>query len=374
VDVVRLSEVLSWLRVEEANLKIQPKLEAVRDSLANLSSNPASVDCQSALSKSIADLEGALADFWKRYDPNQEKRIDEVGANPHFGRSLVVKLQKKIAGNPMSPAVVLQDVEKIVASRRNFMELVEKTEKGVDEFVNYDKGVKPGEAHIGFEIPRGIFDNEFKDFITELKTIHRIVRTFSELETGSVQEIKLGSISSTDPLIFLNTPPAVIASVAWIITQWKKLEEIRKLRAETAQINQFSEKELKDFFDKKITATINAEIKNRAEALLAESTLDTARRNELTSEVQWALRALFARVERGMRVEVETQLLPTEKEAKTDDSGEKADVNATNEVLSEVDRISTELKFPISRGKPVLELTQANADGGGETKDANIVN
>ncbi len=51
-----------------------------------------------------------------------------------------------------------------------------------------------------------------KDFVDELRTINRIVRVFAEIVIGSMPEVKLGKISSSDPLVFLHTAPVLIAS------------------------------------------------------------------------------------------------------------------------------------------------------------------
>lgn len=355
MDVGRLSETLSWMRSQESSLKIQEKLAALQSALQNLSGNPGEQSYQIQLTKTMKDLVNAVEKFQSNFDPAELARISEIGGDPYFTSTLTNSINKEIVENAMSPASALSFVTALLEERRLYIERVTTTEVGVDSFVEYGSSLAEGEAVLGFEIPREIFDNEFKDFISELRTILRIVRVFSELECGSMPEIKLGNLSSTDPLIFLNAPPVIVASIAgvisWILSEWKKIEEIRKLRAETSKISGFDKKEIEEFFDKKIQTTLDKIIEEKVSTLIENGKLSAARKNELDSEMNWALKALFARIERGMRVEVETKLI-----AKSDDAELTPSQQKNEEVLKEVQRVRSELSFPVARDSSILSL------------------
>jgi hypothetical protein len=200
MDVKRLSQTLAYIREDEARLKIQEKLVAVETALQNLSSNPAEPTYQVSLSTAMSELQSAISSLVKSYDPSQTNRIIEIGAEPFFTEKMIQRIQLDISSNPMSPATALADVSKLREERKEFIDRVKRTETGVDSFVPYSTGLEPGESAIGFELPRALFDNEFKDFIAELRTIQRIMRVFAEVELGTVPEFKLGQISSSDPL------------------------------------------------------------------------------------------------------------------------------------------------------------------------------
>lgn len=354
MDVTRLSETLGWLRNEESQNKIQGKLNTLRDHLQNLTGSPGDSNHQLEFSKSLEELDSALSKIEASYDPAQMGRIREIGGEPFFSRRLVDRIRAQLTANPMSPATALEDVNQLLESRAEFVANVESTEAGVDFFVPYENGLEAGSAAIGFEIPRTIFDNEFKDFISELRVLQRIVRVFAEVEIGSVPEIKLGKISSTDPLIFLDAPPILVASIAasvsWLLTQWKKFEEIRKIRAETVKLGQFEAAEIEEFFDKKISERLDKAIDEKVSEMVEGSQLKDARKAELDSELAWALKALFARVERGMRVEVQTRLL--------EDNEELTPVQEEQQVvLRRVEKVAGELTFPrIEPSEPILQL------------------
>lgn len=356
MDVSRLSETLGQLRYQEGLHKLQAKLLSVRDALESLSSNPGDHGSQVALTSSLDNLYNTISTVVDAYDPAELDRMIEIGAGPYFTHAMPDRIRAMIAANPMSPATALEDVRTLSEQRKVYIDRVVETEKGIDSFVPYSRHLSPGESDIGFELPRSMFDNEFKDFISELRTLQRIMRVFSEVETGSVPEIKLGQISSSDPLIFLHAPPVVILSIAgsisWLLREWKKLEEIRKLRAETAKIGQFESSELEEFFDKKIQEKLDIAIGTQAEKLLDAGKLKGTRRAELDSELSWALRALFARVERGMRIEVRVEELPEKKD------GEEAN-SAERQLIESVQKIAKDLHFPRIEAEPILSLPKS---------------
>jgi hypothetical protein len=156
--------------------------------------------------------------------------------------------------------------------------------------------------------------------------------------------------------VFLNTTPVVIASIAgsvsWLLTQWKKLEEIRKIRADAAKLGQFDQSELEDFFDKKITERLDDAINTKVEELIGAGKLSAPRKAELDSELAWALKALFARVERGMRIEVAIEKLDPKDEPNEMET-------AANAMLDKIGELSGELSFPRLEAEPILALPRS---------------
>lgn len=363
MDATRLSETLGWLRADEQSNKIQAKLVAVQAALQNLTGNPGDQNFQKQLNDSLTELGNTLQKTAKKYSPAEADRIEEIGGNPFFTENMSDRIKAEISNNPMTPTIVLQDVNEIVRSREEYVKKIQDTERGIDDLIGYTDQVETGEAAIGFEIPRSLFDNEFRDFISELRAIQRIVRVCAEVETGSPPEIKLGQLSSTDPLIFLNTPPAVVASIAfsvsWVLNQWKKFEEIRKVRAETAKLKEFDNSELENFFDKKITDSLDKAVAEKVAEMMSSSKLDETRKAELDSELAWALKALFARIERGMRVEVVASLL------KKPDEGELSDEQKQKQdALGSVQKLASQLAFPRVDAEPILSLPRMSEQDG----------
>jgi hypothetical protein len=351
MDTARLAEALSYLEKDEREYQIQAKLIAVRDNLNNLSANPSDASSQTNFSNALNELSKALADLSVTYSPTQRDRIYALGAKPYFSSLMVTQIRQSVTQNPISPSVTLGLINKLIEKRGAYLDQVKRTLLGLEDFELDVSELNEGEADVGFELPRDLFGNKLHGLINELRSVQRIIRVISEVETGSVCDPDLHDISASDPIFFLGADPVTIASiagaVAWALNQWKKIEEIRKLRTETKKVESFTEKEVADFFDSKIKRQIDQAVEERTSEMLERSRLSQARKNELTSETEWALRAVLARVERGVKIEVRF-LEATDEEASTDEAQ-----RAAAGTLSE---LAAELVFPKSEGKPVLAL------------------
>jgi hypothetical protein len=209
-------------------------------------------------------------------------------------------------------------------------------------------------TEIGFLIPRDLFDGILDQLIKELGVINRIIRAFSEVTIGGAQPIEVRQISTSDPVFFLCLNPitiaALAAAVAWALDQWKKVEEIRKLRSETKKNTSFNEEEIREFFDSKIDKTIKKAIEEKVSEILPEPKRATGRIHEQRTDLAWALESILARVERGMRVEV--RLLPPEAPP-AEAEGEAAEKARAFQSLNET---VPQLVFPPADPSPVLEL------------------
>jgi hypothetical protein len=176
------------------------------------------------------------------------------------------------------------------------------------------------------------------------------------MATGAPERIEIGEISTTDPIIFLILNPITVAmlgkAVSWSLDQWKKVEEIRKLRADTAKISAGSEGVLDDMvveYDARINKLIDAQIGAKA-ALLSAPVVDAGRQNELNNAFVFALKSLVAHVERGMTVEI--KYLPSPAGQEEADSPQSAAFNDLAEVLPA-------LVFPPASPAPIVALPKA---------------
>lgn len=352
MDTARLAETLSYLERDEREYAIQNKLVAVKNTLTNLASNPAEPTHQTNFANALNDLSSALRDVSGTYSPSQRSRIYSLGAKPYFSPALGSQIRRSIAQNPISPSVTLELVNTLIDEREEFLERVKRTLGGIEDFGLDQSELEEGEADVGFELPRELFGNKLHGLINELRSIERIIRVVSEVETGSVCDPEVHDISASNPIFFLGADPITIASIAgvvtWALSQWKKIEEIRKLRAETKKSKSFTEEEVAEFFDNKIKRQIDKAVDKKASELIDRSKLPQSRKNELDSEVEWALRAVLARVERGMKIEVRFIELSEE---------ETKEANKPQRIaMSALSKFAEQLTFPNAQGRPVLAL------------------
>jgi hypothetical protein len=138
--------------------------------------------------------------------------------------------------------------------------------------------------------------------------------------------------------------------VSWCLEQWKKLEDIRHLRTNTAKLKDVpAAQEMAAKFDEVIEQTIQLSIRQEAERLATAANTSEARQNELTNHLVMALQGLLARIERGLTVDIRFLAPPQE--------GEGDEELAIQ--MDELCEIRQQLVFPpIGDSPPLLSLTK----------------
>jgi len=350
VDTGRLRRAAELLRLEEKNLGIQGILNQLTDALGNLAGSPGNPDFQTQVANHQIELRNAIGQLTLARDPAFAAYGEALGAIPYFGPGMPIQIAQAITDNAMTPTVARDILSDLRDRRASYLEQLHQLVSAMTKLGIAGDEVVPGEAQIGFRIPRTIFDNEFAGWIAELNEIKRIVRPFAELATGGDAPIGLGEVSSSNPIVFLIATAPVIAlistAVSWSLDQWKKVEEIKKIRAETARLSADNSGALDDMiaqFDAKIATTIEAAIAAHATQLVNPGA-GPGRDNELVNAVTYSLKSLMARIERGMTVEL--KFLPYE-EAPDPESAQAMDQIAS---------IVPQLVFSAPSPAPVLAL------------------
>ena len=351
---------IGWLLLDEKEHKIQEALTILSQQLSNLVSAPQEPTYQKGVADSLLELQNRVSALIATYDAVQWRGVATIGAMPYFSEELVSSIKDTIGANSMTPTIAQSYVAGILAKRAEYLENIERTRAGLKAL-----SIKPDhmedEAEIGFQIPRLIFHNNLDGLVDELRAIRRIIRAFSELASGSPEEIHVRQISTSDPIFYFGLGALTISqiggAVTWALERWKQVEDIRKVRSETKKLKAFSSEEISEIFDKKIKEVIDAAVSEKTSQLVAPEGA-TGRKAEQRTDIAWALEALFARVERGMTVEIRF-LAP---EVKT-----KEDGTTTEEppVFNELREINKNLIFPEIDRDPVLSLPQLPAEGGG---------
>jgi hypothetical protein len=352
MDTARLVTIINKLITEEDRLEIQNRLQGVLNSLVNLAANPADPGTQLNATQALETLKNAVGQFTYESDPTFSTYVKALNGEKFFSTSLVTEISQAMLNNSMTPAVVRDLVQGILTDRQTFIEYLRtfsSAARGLN--ISADK-VQAGESQIGFRIPREIFRNELKGWTAELDELRSIIRPFSELATGGAEPIEIGEISTTDPIIFLLLNPVTVAMIAkavsWSLDQWKKIEEIRKLRAETAKISGNTDGAFDDMvaqYDEKIKGVLLKAIEEHANSLVPNKN-GAGRHHELITDLTHALQSLVARIERGMTIEL--KFLP----AAASEAG-SAELNST---INEIKDIVPQLTFPSPSQTPVIAL------------------
>lgn len=349
MDAARLLLTADMLVSDEIRLDIESKIQTVINALANMSSQPGQPAYQLQAKEALGILLG-INNFRISADPVFASYAAEIGAGEFFGPALINDIARMIDENAMTPAAAQQQIQELANRRVQYLQGLQQLVSSLTQVHIEPEQLEPGESQIGFRIPRDIFDNELDGWIDELRVIRRVMRAFSELAIGESGDLQIGEISTTDPIIFLTAAAPTIAlvgaAVSWSIEQWKKVEEIRKLRAETQKINDGSGGALDALvagFDQRITSMIDASIETHAKTLVQPGEA-AGRGHEQVNDISYALRALTARVERGMTIEL--RFLPPTPDA----NGE------VPQAYVDIEEIVPTLTFPPAAGDPVIML------------------
>ena len=367
MNVEILKEFIDNIIRYELVYEIHENLDALSSSLGELVDAPQEASFQNGVSINLDSLASSVSSFEIEFSTKDRQRFLEIRAKNYFELSFVEEIRSKIIENPLTPAVVADYVRKLNQDRKSYFENLVLLSDSLLKIGVEVIDLEPGETQVGFQIPRTTFDNNLDGLIKELRAIRLIVRTFSEVATGKVEEIEVGQISTSDPLFLLAQSTPVVLSIGyavkWAIAQWKLVEEIREIRARTAQIKAFTDKEIKEIFDKKITKTIESAIQEKVAELLEKSPMDELRKKEQQKGTSDALRSLLARVERGMTVEI--RMLP---HSIVQDGSDVNEVKDESQEMTKLRDLRTELTFPTASENPVLPLPSPDPSDNGYNK------
>lgn len=368
MNASRLRELADLLIKREQQYKVQSLLNEVNTSLSNLAGNPQDANIQTKFSDAAAKLRNAMDQMIASFQPAQIRQLEEIGGDRFFSKNLAADVAMWVQENPISPAVTQKKVAELASHRNAFIEDITQIRDRLKKLKIEAVTLIPGTAEVGILLPRHLFNNHLEELVKELKVLNSIFRAFSEVATGSVQPVEIRQISTTDPQFFFGIDPATTAIlgavVAWALSQWKKVEEIRKLRSETRKNDSFSEAEIKEFFDSKIEKTIKEAIDEKVSELLGPRSQTPGRTNETRGLLEWALESILARIERGLTVEIRLVPPPTKQpEAETE-----ADKTSTK-TFAEINQIISQLVFPSADKNPVLEIPPPEPERTKKPKD-----
>lgn len=351
MNAERLLQFVQFLRQQESKSAIQNKLTELTTALTNLTNQPQQTQWQTQVATALDKLESSLHDFFDPLSPAQIRALEEINALAFFHPSLALGLREQITNNAMTPAVVRDHANRVNGQRASYLQSLQTTDQGLSQLGIKPLALTPGQAEIGFLIPRDLFKNELDLLVKELNVIRVIIGFFAEATTGQAQRIDVHQISSSDPTFFfgldISTMVEIGGAITWLLHTWKQSLEIRSLHQQGKKLG-LTDEELKPIHDK-----IAITVENAIDARLKELLPGKAQRDrlpELENDLRWALRSLFARIERGLAIEIRF----IEPPKKPDESGHAAAARAKE--FGKMQEISKGLEFPAPAKDAILEL------------------
>jgi len=350
----KLRELVERILEVEAKADTQTRLNQLASALANLAGTPQNAEYQTQMATSLKQFASSMGKFQASFSPRDYERVLEL-SDEAFSPTMVEEITATISANAMSPTVANTFVQNLHVKRNEVFTRLRDLQTTLEYFHFGYVEPEPGEAELGFQIPRELFHNDLPGFIKELRDLELIIKFFSEAELGQYEPAQVGSISTTDPLVFLAmaepVAKAIALAVSWAVATWLGVEQIRKLRAETAKVKSFSEEEVENIFGAKIKQEIKAAVDSKVAEILANSKAPKARQPEMGSHLTKALEALLAKIERGMTIELRIGPAPAE-----DDTADDAEDEAASR--QELLDIQASLVFPKPSDNPVLAIPE----------------
>jgi hypothetical protein len=350
MNVERLYDLVAYLREKNSELAMQRSLVDLKTHLTNLANQPQNEAQQLNVATSINTLSSVFERFEEMTSPPQKVLIREINGEPFFSKALTDLVRVKLVENAMTPTVVSSFITEMTAEREAYLTTLEAVRQGLEALGAKQAEPSPGDVELGVLIPRDLFHNELGDLAQELEVINRIIQTFSEVVTGSVEPVEVRQISTSDPTIFLGVPVITLLAIGkatdWLIEKWKAIEEIRKVRVEVSKLE--IEAAIGPM-DDKINEMVKASVQEQVSLLIGQYKGERGRKNELENSIEWALDSLISRIERGMTIEIRV-LAPPQENVDDDDS-------IKPEVYEDVDAVGRRLQsVRVFEQKPILKL------------------
>ncbi len=373
MNVERILELVDSIINTEKFTGFQGSLNELSTAMQQLSEQPHDVNRQKAVSDSLERLRSNLEQFEDRLSPPEKDFLDTIGSKKFFTNEIFGEINDSVSQNAMTPVTTRDLLQQLVVSRQEYLDNFDKLKKSLI-FLNFHPyPLEKEEVEIGFELQRDIFGNSLQGFANELTNIDWIVKRVSKVVTGEAQHAELRQVSTTDPIIFIETywpvAAAIAGSVTWALDTWERVDRIKKVRADAKEAGLKAD-DLKPF-EAKIKDIIASAIKERIEEIQQDVSKAIAKKYDGDEEswLKWALEKILYNVERGMRVEL--RFLPPEQVVETDEeTGEEVEVEIDKkeiERFEKLDLLKQRLKFPEISGKPMLSKPKEPKKGKAKT-------
>lgn len=352
MNAERLNAIALALRSELDSRNIVGHLETLVNAAQQLAQNPGNVNLQQNYAQARNNFLAALKDSPSdSFTPAWRQVLVELGGEELFGEKLRARVDQILLENQPTLSVAHQQLNEILTKLRAFRDSLTRLTDALKEFRVGAETLAPGEAEIAFLIPREAVHDKLDEFIDELNKMKLVLNTFSEAATGQIDDLKIRTISSSGLMVFLDAS-AKFGEIAakcidFVVGQYKKILEIRKLRDESERLGM---PEISERMIDHANGLMKKEIDRFAVEIMAEyPTVDGGRKNELTTKMKVALTIVADRVDRGFSFEVKIE--PPKADPK-----DPTDAAAINKAVQTIQSATANMQYIRSAGPPILSL------------------
>lgn len=341
--------------------------EGLRDHTRQLAQNPQHDHYQREFSARRSELSEALeAMAYNSFTPGMKEDLKQLDIAQYMGNDLADRIDDIFARNTITLAVAADEIEQILSDFNHFFEALQATAAAFELLHIPTEEPAPGEVEVSVVLPRSRFEADLKSLGDEFCELERIFAVITELVTGKRPPTKVRSIASSDFSLYLDYAPLTAAFLATaverVIKLYKDLLEIRRLRSEMA--DQGVNNENLEGVDSHIEEHMEKGINDIADELSSSESIEIAikdegRKNELKVGLNWTLKGIAARVDRGYRFDVRIGESTQDDTEGDDEDNERSQKSNAMQIIAEH---REGLQFLRLEGEPILELPSTQTE------------
>ena len=363
MNTEKLYSICKELDREYSEKSLIDNLQYIINVLQNVINNPADPDQQNQLAERLRILRESLASsFTNDFSAGWKQTLKELKGDALFGREFLTQINSIFERNQITPAVAMAELRTLVDRHNAFKEGITAIITGFDRLGMEKEVLEPNHSEIGFLIPRTYLDNDLDKFGKEIHEITFILNHIAEYSTGQKQSFKIKSISSSDFLITINAETIAwvllfAKGVSWLLDEYKKLLEIRKLQ------NELKSQGVPDQNLSGIETHANKVMEDAVEKIIIEfdgdyfQSGDGKRKNELKNGIRIGFNKLINRIDKGYNIEIRVS-----PQTQTEEPEKTEELKKQNETYAQMKDISTKMEYMQVSGKNILSLPETTTE------------
>lgn len=359
MNAERLHVVIQGLIDDLTTTELPGGLQSLRDALQRQVQEPTAEAHQQTVSRELEKLRDSLTEAPSNdFSPTWRQVLEQIGAEELLGAALLSRVEEAFARNQVTPATALVTLGELHQEVTNLQATATGLLNGLEAFNIGAEELDPGEVELGVLVPREAVDNQLQGFGKELIALDKLFGTFAEVATGSRDGFEIRTISTSDLTVFLDIGPVVGACIAHaverIVSLYKSVLEIRKLRSELANQNVPSDKlaGVEDHANTMMTDGIELLVEELFKKY-AKKRLDSGRKNELKIALRFGLNQIANKLDKGYNIEVRVEPIVAE-----DGDDEEGDGSIRNEHVDTILSAGEAMQFFKREGEPILALPE----------------
>ena len=289
--------------------------------------------------------------------------VETMDVEHLLGERLRQSILRSFSGNEITPATALAQIEDLSSQVQTLYQTAEQYISSSEYFELLRDDLDENDHEISVVVPRGFVNNELDDFGKELVKLDKLFSVFVEIETGSREDFKIKTISSSDLTVVLESAPGVALLIAVSIERlavfYERMLNIIKVHKELRQFDDLPASvgsEMQTYIDEKIAEGIQ---QATTEILAGKlQGIDAGRKNELQTELQNALGQLAKRLDSGFLFDIRAGEPAGPAEGEQETKAQKID-------RERYDRISSarkKIQAMRIQSQPVLKLPKDSED------------